>query len=330
MTPDALVESGPLLPGGTLPVHVRPLVADVDLTAWVKEHRDTVEAHLTETGGILFRGFGVRGAAEFEQVVSSLYPDLVGEHERSSPRHQVSGHVFTSTDHPADQTIFLHNEMSYSSTWPMRIAFHCVTAAETGGETPIASTREVLRLIPQDIREQFEARKVMYVRNYNEGFGLPWQTSFQTDDPAVVDAYCREAGMQAEWKGGGRLCTRVVGEAIRRHPVTGERVWFNHATFFHVSTLEPVLRDALLADFAEDDLPTNSFYGDGSPIEPDVLDILRDAYRQATVAFPWQRGDVLLLDNMLAAHARSPYTGARKIVVSMAQPLTTDTSAARA
>lgn len=33
--------------------------------------------------------------------------------------------------------------------------------------------------------------------------------------------------------------------------------------------------------------------------------------------FDWQRGDVVMLDNMLAAHARDPYEGPRKIVVAM-------------
>ena len=33
----------------------------------------------------------------------------------------------------------------------------------------------------------------------------------------------------------------------------------------------------------------------------------------------WQEGDIALLDNMLTAHARDPYSGPRKIVVAMGQ-----------
>jgi alpha-ketoglutarate-dependent taurine dioxygenase len=318
----ALVDTSPLYLDRALPVLIRPALSGVQLLAWAAANSDAFETHLHTAGAVLLRGFGACNVEQFEGLMAALYPNLVTEHERSSPRHQVSGSVYTSTDHPADQTIFLHNEMSYSDNWPMRIGFFCVTAPSTGGETPIADTREVLRLIPPAIRERFEAKGVMYIRNYGDGLGLSWQTSFQTDDRAEVEEYCRVAGLVPEWKDGDRLRTRRVGAALARHPRTGETVWFNHATFFHVSTLEPALRDALLADLSPDDLPTNSCYGDGSPIEPEVLDTLRDCYLRVAVSFPWQGDDILLIDNMLTAHARAPFSGPRKIVVAMAEPVT--------
>ena len=82
-----------------------------------------------------------------------------------------------------------------------------------------------------------------------------------------------------------------------------------------------MLREVLLEEFAEEDLPTNTYYGDGSRIEPEVLEELREAYRQETIAFPWQAGDVMVLDNILTAHGRGPYSGPRKILVTMADPI---------
>jgi alpha-ketoglutarate-dependent taurine dioxygenase len=116
------------------------------------------------------------------------------------------------------------------------------------------------------------------------------------------------------------LTTRQIRPAVARHPRTGEMVWFNHATFFHVSTLASSIRDALLSQFSEEDLPNNTYYGDGGPIEPGVLDELRAAYAEATRTFTWQTGDLLLLDNMLMAHAREPFTGPRSILVGLAMP----------
>ena len=40
---------------------------------------------------------------------------------------------------------------------------------------------------------------------------------------------------------------------------------------------------------------------------------------EQAVAFPWERGDILMLDNMLVAHGRKPFTGPRKILVGMAE-----------
>jgi hypothetical protein len=95
---------------------------------------------------------------------------------------------------------------------------------------------------------------------------------------------------------------------------------FHAGSLFHVSNLEPHVRDALLAAISEEDLPRNAYYGDGTPIETSILDEIRQAYQGVAVQFPWQQGDVLMLDNMLVAHGRAPYKGARKILVAMAEP----------
>ena len=161
----------------------------------------------------------------------------------------------------------------------------------------------------------------MYVRNFRPGFGLAWQTVFQTGDRATVEEYCRERGHRDRVAGRGRLRARAVRPAVVRHPRTGEPIWFNHAHLLPRLDARAAGAQALLAEFAEEDLPSNTYYGDGSPIEPEVLDALREAYRAESVTFPWKRGDVLILDNMLTAHARAPYSGPRKILVGMAEPV---------
>ena len=161
----------------------------------------------------------------------------------------------------------------------------------------------------------------MYVRNYGEGLDLPWQDVFQTADRAEVEAFCRASGIVCEWRDGDRLTTRQVCQAVARHPRTGDWVWFNQAHLFHVSSLEPVVREMLVEAFGEQGVPRNSFYGDGSPIEESALQEVRGVYAEESVVFPWQQGDLLLLDNMLAAHGRRPYTGERRVVVGMAEPM---------
>ncbi|OUL22223.1 taurine catabolism dioxygenase TauD [Nostoc sp. RF31YmG] len=318
-----LVKVDFLQPGQLLPLVIQPTVDGLNLIAWAQNHSEFIEENLLKYRALLFRNFHINTPELFHQFVNvTSSGELLEYRDRSSPRHEVGDKIYTSTDYPAEQSIFLHNEGTYWLTWPLKIYFGCLIAAQQGGETPIADCRNIFQRIRPQIREKFIEKKVLYVRNYNDGFGLTWQTVFQTRDKAVVEEYCSKNNIEFEWKSGERLRTRQLRQAVAQHPKTGELVWFNHATFFHVSTLEPTLRDALLAEFKEEDLPNNTYYGDGSPIEPEVLEELRVAYQQETVLFPWQEGDLLMLDNMSVAHGRSPFVGSRKIVVGMADPFT--------
>ncbi|HEX7956622.1 MAG TPA: TauD/TfdA family dioxygenase [Pyrinomonadaceae bacterium] len=315
-----VVSVRPLVPGTSLPLLVQPAVEGVDLAAWAATNRPFIEDSLLKHRGLLFRNFPVRTVPEFEQFVrASSTGELLEYRDRSTARYSVGDKVYVSTIYPADQSIDLHNEGTYWMAWPLKIYFCSLKVPPQGGATPIADVRGVFRRIDPRLRARFIEKRVMYVRNYNDGFGLPWQEVFQTTERAVVEEYCRQNAIEFEWKDGDGLRTRQVRPAVRVHPRTGETVWFNHAAFFHISAREEAVREALLSSFKEEDLPYNTFYGDGSPIEPAVVAEIREAYRQEKVVFPWQPGDVLLLDNMSVAHAREPYQGERHVVVAMTE-----------
>jgi alpha-ketoglutarate-dependent taurine dioxygenase len=260
-----LTESRPLFDSGSLPLLVQPRVQGLDLAIWAAGQRDFIDDSLLRHGGVLFRGFSVDRPNQLESFIHAVSGEALEYRERSSPRSAVDGRIYTSTDYPPTYSIFLHNENSYQSTWPLKIFFFCQTAAATGGETPIADCRRVFAALDPAVRDRFVEKGWMYVRNFGDGFGLDWRTVFQTDDKAAVEAHCRKNDIELEWKPGDRLRTRAIRPAVTAHPKTGEPLWFNHATFFHVSTLEPEIRAALLADFDEEDLPANSYYGDGAP-----------------------------------------------------------------
>ncbi|MEH2037881.1 TauD/TfdA family dioxygenase [Nostoc sp.] len=305
-----------------LPLVIKPAVKGVDLLTWAKINREFIQAELLKYTAILFRGFNITSIEEFEQIIAAICKEALEYRYRASPRTQVAGRIYTSTDYPADQSIFPHNEHAYSPTFPLKIFFFCSIPPAQGGETPIGNCRQVFANIDPKIKERFIEKQVMYMRNFGDGFGLPWQTVFQSTDKAKVEEYCSKNRIDFEWKAGDKLRTRQVGPAIIQHPTTGEMVWFNHATFFHVSTLEAKIRNSLVSSFKEEDLPTNTYYGDGSVIEPEVLEHLRQAYQQQMVSFTWEEGDVLMLDNMLAIHARNPFVAPRKILVGMAESYT--------
>jgi alpha-ketoglutarate-dependent taurine dioxygenase len=311
--------------GVTLPLVIRPQAKAptlADFTGWLERNRPFLERELLVHGGLLLRGFPVASIADFEKVTKAASDRLLEYSERSSPRTQLGNKVYTSTDYPASQTIFPHNEHSYAITYPLHLFFGCLQPAARGGATPLASIRKVTSRISEQTRERFRARGWMWARHFGGGMGLPWQTTFQTTDKAAVEDYCRHAKITPEWVDGDRLRTRQVRPVFATHPRTGEPLWFNHLTFFHVSTLDKALRDVLTSQLAEEDLPNNTYYGDGAPIEPEVMEELRAAYEAEAVRFPWQRGDVLLVDNMLTAHARESYVAPRRVLVAMADPVT--------
>lgn len=314
-----LVKLGRLDPAHALPTLIEPAVEGVDLAAWAGSHRELIEEHLTTAGGVLFRGFRVHDEMDLERLIEAVSGELLEYSYRSTPRTQVHGNIYTSTEYPADQHIPMHNEMAYTTAWPMKIFFLCALNAEEGGETPIADSRRIYERIPVEVRQRFAAHGVMYLRNYGGGLDLPWEEVFQTADRAQVEAFCAQRGISLEWFDDGRLRTRQVCQAVARHPRTGDTVWFNQAHLFHVTSLDPETRESLLADYGEEGVPRNTFFGDGSPIPPADLDAVRAVFEQELVVFPWRNGDLMVLDNMLAAHGRRPYRGPRRILVGMSE-----------
>jgi TfdA family taurine catabolism dioxygenase TauD len=305
--------------------HDAPLIVEASerltLRDWAYENRDRILGWLRLYGAALFRGFQMDSTKLFGETVDAMMGGRISYLNRSSPRTTVDDRIYTSTDYPNHLPIFPHNEHGYSPVFPLYIFFCCFQPAETGGATPVGSTRLVGAGVPSRIRDRFREKGIMYLRNYHEGFGLPWQKAFQTTDRSQVERFCREHGVMCEWRDGDALRTRRIGPAEITHPYTGELIWFNHGTFYHVTTLPAAICDELSSGFDEDDLPNHTYYGDGSPIEADVLDELRSAYLNSVRRFEWRKGDMLALDNVLAVHARDPFTGPRRVLVSMAEEI---------
>jgi len=302
------------------PLRVYPGQADASLATQFQSLRGVVDRMLERDGAILFSGFDSEGVEGFQRFAAAFGHPLLNYEFGSTPRSKVGGKgVYTSTEYPAHRSIPLHNEQAYTTEWPMRIWFYCAKAAASGGETPIADSREVFRRIDPALRKRFEEKRLMYVRNYGNGLDLTWEQVFNTEQRSEVEAYCRKRGIQYEWTEDGDLRTREQVQGVAQHPRTRDWVWFNQAHLFHLSNLDPEMQEILLDTVGEEGLPRNVYYGDGSPLEDDALAQIRGVLAQCEVVFPWQTGDVLMLDNMLVAHSRKPFSGERKVVVAMAE-----------
>jgi len=321
---DRLIDVYPLDPARSLPLVITPAVPELSLPDWTRNNREFIEDLLRKHGALLFRSFRMKGVADFQEYLDATAVELMNYMESATPRTELSEKVYTSTEFPPNQHISLHNELTYVVTWPMKIWFMAVTPPETGGETPIADVRRVFERLDDAIKAPFMSKGWMLVRNFGDGLGLPWKTSFHLDNRADAESYFNRSRIQYEWKDEDRLRTRQVRPAVAQHPKTAEKVWFNHVAFWHVSSLPAEVREAMLSVFNEDELPYNTYYGDGSPIEDSIVQEIRAAYAEETVVFPWQKGDLLMLDNMLVAHGRNPFSGERKVIVAMAEPFSSE------
>jgi non-ribosomal peptide synthetase component F/NRPS condensation-like uncharacterized protein/alpha-ketoglutarate-dependent taurine dioxygenase len=315
---ESLVKTEYLPSGETLPLVIKPEVVDIDIIDWAKNNQEFIESKLLHHGALLFRGFNLSSAVTFENFAGAICPELFGEYG-DLPREGVGGKVYGSTPYPSDKAILFHNESSHLHCWPLKIWFFCVQPAQQGGETPIVDCRKIYQMLDPQLRSHFEKKQLMYVRNYTEGLDVSWQEFFHTTDKKLVEESCIKAKIELEWKNGNGLKNKRIAQAITKHPKTGDSVFFNQIMLHHISCLDPGVRESLLSLFGEENLPRNVYYGDGSPIEDSVMAEIQAIYREATISFPWQQGDVLMLDNMLAAHSRNPYVGARKIVVAMGE-----------
>jgi alpha-ketoglutarate-dependent taurine dioxygenase len=310
--------------GSTLPIVYEPAGpwrahAHRDLLEHLSQEKDEFLSELHQCGALLFRAWSIEGARDFQEVVRIFAPNLSSYAGGDSPRSVVTGKVYTSTSYPASLPIALHNEMSYTRDHPSLIAFYCEIAPQVDGETPLADCRRVLASLPRDLVERFERKRIRYVQNLHAGAGLgkSWQKTFETGDPADVERILKSRGAEFEWRKDGALRVSEVIQPIITHPYSHEPVFFGQAHLWHVSSLDPKTREALSKTVKEDDMYHSCTYGDGSPIDEGDLGEIRRAFDASAIWFSWQKRDLLLVDNVLAAHGRRPFKGDRRILVAM-------------
>lgn len=294
---------------------------------WLSAAKSDLRRALDAEGAVLIRGIPVTDEADFGRIRDVVINQRAQYREQATPRTSFGDDIYSSTDFPADERIMLHNENSYTLSFPGLLLFGCLESPGEGGATPIADCRKVLQAIPADLVRRFEEVGWTLVRNYTDFFGLGWRKAFGTDEPGDVLRYCAANMIGAAWEADGRLRTVQRRSALIRHPRLGVDLWFNHVAFWNIWSLDEEVRQAMLDSFPEDELPYNTFFGDGEPLKEREARDLAAAYEAATVRETWQPGDVMFVDNLLAAHGRDPYRGKRRILVAMGEIIELETCA---
>jgi alpha-ketoglutarate-dependent taurine dioxygenase len=288
---------------------------------WAAGHRDALRAVVAEHGCVMVRGLGLRDAPGTDGVFTQLATSRMTEKEAFAPRHRYLDGLYSTSKWPANQQMCMHNELSYALEFPGLMMFACLTAPASGGATGVADASAVLDALPAGLVTRFEQEGWLLTRNYNQDIGASVAEAFGTADRAAVERYCRANAIEFEWQPDGGLRTRQHRSAVIRHPVTGQRCWFNQIAFLNERTIDPEIREYLVDVYGADGLPFNTFYGNGDPVGDEVVRVINETYEAATAREPWQAGDLLLIDNIRTAHSREPFQGTREVLAAMADPV---------
>lgn len=301
----------------------------------VGSSRESLAAVLKQYGAVLFRGFGLETAEHFHSAADLVFESGLKKYIGGmSPRGEVMSGVYESTTFPSHLRIPQHNEMAYLPDPPRALAFFCEVEPEVGGETPLADSRTIYELIPEELKKELEAKGVAYhrylfgpkwnrhdyLRNKLVKLHTSWMAAFRSDDRKVVEEACAATGSTVVWdKEEGAKISNVL-PAFRRHPETEEMLWFNQVSTFLSSPQSTGMLRWLaytIAYWNPYRRPFHATFGDGSAISLKQLNMVTEAIERATVRFRWRKGDLLVVDNFLVTHGRMPYRGKRRILVAI-------------
>lgn len=282
----------------------------------IRRHREWVESLLHSSGAVLFRGFPIHSAQDFNEfVVAFGYEELpyVGG---AAPRTNVLGRVFTANESPPDQPIPFHHEMAQVPEYPAKLFFYCEVEPAVGGETPIVLSH----LIDKKMAEQFpdfvkklEETGLLYIRILGEDddpsspIGRGWHSTFLTKDKNEAEKRAARLGTKLEWLEDGGVKT-IMGPipAIKVDRSRGRKIWFNSMVAAFTGWKD-----------ARNDPEKAVTFGDGTPLPTDVILACFRILDEEAVAIPWHRGDVLLLDNLAVLHSRRSFEPPRRVLASL-------------
>lgn len=286
---------------------------------WIKDNQSELQKKILLHGAILFR-FGIRSLDEFLSICKIFKPNLQTYKGGNSPRTFIKQNAYTSTEYPSELEIIQHQELSYTHSPPETLFFYCEHPPHSGGETPITDCRTLLKELDESLKNKFKNKRIKYIQNLPEGlgFGRSWKQTFETDDKSVVEQILEESGATYHWNNDDSLHWTQIRDGITTHPLTKESIWFNQADQWHLSQFDQATQEAIVEVFGDPlCYPLHALWEDNTEFDIEDFQKIRTLFNKLNVKNPWEKGDVLILDNFLVSHGRMPFEGERKVYVAM-------------
>ncbi|XP_030968583.1 clavaminate synthase-like protein At3g21360 [Quercus lobata] len=284
-------------------------------TKAIKTEKTFLDSVLHKSGAVLLRGFPVSTASDFNDVVEAFGFEELPYVGGAAPRTNVVGRVFTANESPPDQKIPFHHEMAQVPTFPSKLFFFCEVEPGSGGETPIVLSHLVYEKVKErhpEFVERLEEHGLLYTRVLGEDddpsspIGRGWKSTFLTKDKSVAEERATNLGMKLEWLEDSVKTIMGPIPAIKFDKTRQRKIWFNSMVAAYTGWED-----------ARNDPVKAVTFGDGKPLPADIIYDCLNILEEESVAFPWQKGDVLLLDNWAVLHARRSFDPPRRILASL-------------
>ncbi|XP_065615634.1 clavaminate synthase-like protein At3g21360 [Quercus suber] len=284
-------------------------------TQAIKTEKTFLDSVLHKSGAVLLRGFPVNTASDFNDVVEAFGFEELPYVGGAAPRSNVVGRVFTTNDSPPDQKVPFHHEMSQVTTFPSKLFFFCEVEPGSGGETPIVLSHLVYEKMKErhpEFVERLEEHGLLYTRVIEEDddlssqIGRGWKSTFFTKDKSVAEERAANVGTKLEWLEDSVKTIMGPLPAIKFDKTRQRKIWFNTMVAAYIGWED-----------ARNDPVKAVTFGDGKPLPADIIYDCLNILEEESVAFPWQKGDVLLLDNWAVLHSRRSFDPPRCILASL-------------
>lgn len=263
-------------------------------------NRRTVLEALKATGAVIYRGYfeALEEFITFSDVFTGTYVPYVGGANNGRATVGGSNSVYTVTEPSMKMPIPLHGEMCYSDLRPELIWFYCISPATSKGETTLCDGREILAHLSPDTRRDFEERDVIYRRNFSPSV---WQSVYQTDKVADVEAFCRKNHLDLVVHADGAISTTYRASSIIRSP-DGDAFVNSILTF-------------AAQEYLGGSKESQVRWSNNEEIDRATLMEVKTVSDHLTTAHAWQPGDAIMVDNTRVMHGRRSFNDDQRNIV---------------
>ncbi len=318
------------------------------LKALLKESAQWFNKQLDTYGAILFRGFEVEGAEQFQKALELLNIELESVyHFGSAHRVRITEKVFTSSEAPPDVIIAPHNELNMVPVRPGVLAFFCQVQPDLYGETPIINTEKLFYDLSPSLQHKignFPQQFVRYVPNHL------LEMVFEDLSPEEITKLLQEQGFDFNWEEDGSISFECSYIPLFSHPRTsrlcfglsivdclvsrewyrniGQRYSFKQRLYYNLlpaklykNIQQRATTTATVVDGSQKRTSTLNAYflnkdGQSTNMTEAEAKELGQAEWKNAVIFQWKQGDILVIDNLQVAHSRLNTKLKRKILTA--------------